>query len=231
MKALNKISQIAAVVFGLGALVLFFFDFADVFGYGFKESYVGAEWAFGGEVQFGEKTQSLAVSLKLLFVFITTALAALLSVFGLFMNKKGLRYAASGISLFTAVYTLVCMTCLDITNFIDVRPVGPFHGVHYTIFAIILLVAMFLFAAFSIVHLFADDYIVAKATGGKTIVNRVIHFFRDYKSEVKKIVWPGWSEVVKNTGIVLVMCAVVGALIWLVDWGLGNLIKLILGLG
>lgn len=230
MKALNKISQISAVVFGLGALVLFFFPFADVYGLGIKETYVGSEWAFGAEVMFGGAKANLAISSKLLFVLITTAFSAVLSIFGLFFNKKGLRYTAAGLGLFTAVYTLVCMTCLHITKFIDVRPVGPFKSVHYTIFAIILLVAMFLYAVASIAHLFLDDYIVAKATGGKTIAYRVVHFFRDYKSEVKKIVWPGWSEVVKNTGIVLVMCAVVGALIWLVDWGLGNLIQLILGL-
>ncbi|MBO5210909.1 MAG: preprotein translocase subunit SecE [Clostridia bacterium] len=87
---------------------------------------------------------------------------------------------------------------------------------------------MFAFAAFAITNLFVDDYIEAKANGGKTIAQRVVHFFRDYKSEVKKIVWPNYKEVLKNTGIVLVMCAVVGALIWLVDWGLGSLIELIL---
>ena len=34
MKALNKISQIAAVVFGLGALVMFFLPFVDVYSKG-----------------------------------------------------------------------------------------------------------------------------------------------------------------------------------------------------
>ena len=58
---------------------------------------------------------------------------------------------------------------------------------------------------------------------------KIAKFFRDYKSEVKKIVWPGPRDVVKNTVIVLIMCAVVGAFIWLVDYGLGQLLKLILG--
>ncbi|MBR5222811.1 MAG: preprotein translocase subunit SecE [Clostridia bacterium] len=62
----------------------------------------------------------------------------------------------------------------------------------------------------------------------KTILYRVIHFLRDYKSEIKKIVWPNYKEVIKNTGIVLIMCAVVGVLIWAVDFGLGKLIELIL---
>ena len=228
MKALNKIFQIAAVVFGLGAVVMFFLPFADVFVKGGdSESYIAAEWAFGAGVKFFGKDFDLAISAKIMFVFFTTLFSALLSIFGLFFNKKGLRYTVAGVSLFTAIYTLVCMLG-KITRFIDVRKVGPFTSVHYTWFAIIMVIAMFLFAAFAIAHLFADDYIVAKETGGKTIAQRVVHFFRDYKSEVKKIVWPGLNDVLKNTGIVLIMCAVVGVLIWLVDFGLGQLLELIL---
>ena len=227
MKILNKISQIAAVVFGLGAIVMFFFPFADVYAKGGSESYIAAEWAFGAGVKFlGAKT-TLAISAKIMFAFFTTAFAVLLSIFGLFFNKKGLRYTVASVGLFSAIYTLVCMLG-KITKFIDVRPIGPFTSVHYTLFAIIMVVAMFLFAAFAITNLFVDDYIVAKETGGKTIAQRVVHFFRDYKSEVKKIVWPGWNDVVKNTGIVLIMCAVVGVLIWLVDFGLGQLLEWIL---
>ena len=62
----------------------------------------------------------------------------------------------------------------------------------------------------------------------RTIFKRIIAFFKDYKSEIKKIVWPGPRDVVKNTAIVLAMCLIVGAFIWLLDLGLGNLIKLIL---
>ena len=49
------------------------------------------------------------------------------------------------------------------------------------------------------------------------------------KSEIKKIVWPGLREVIKNTVVVLVISLMVGAFIWLVDWGLGTLMKLIGG--
>ncbi|MBR5473663.1 MAG: preprotein translocase subunit SecE [Clostridia bacterium] len=62
----------------------------------------------------------------------------------------------------------------------------------------------------------------------RTIMQRVIGFIKDYKSEVKKIVWPGIKDVAKNTAIVLVMCLIVGAFIWLLDLGLGKLIELIL---
>ena len=45
---------------------------------------------------------------------------------------------------------------------------------------------------------------------------RIAKFFKDYKSELKKIVWPTWKQVLKNAGIVIVIvgvCAVaIGAL-------------------
>jgi preprotein translocase subunit SecE len=63
----------------------------------------------------------------------------------------------------------------------------------------------------------------------KTICQRIGLFFRDNKSEVKKIVWPSLRDVIKNTIIVLIMCLIVGALIWAVDFGLGRLIEAILG--
>ena len=229
MKILNKISQIAAVGFGLGALVMFFLPFVDVFSKGeLAGSYIAAQWAFGSKVEFLGEGVKLAASAKVLFTLILTAFAAVLSAVGLFVNKKGIRYTVSAVSLFTAIYTLVCMTALEVTRFVDVRPIAPVSGVHYTLFAIIMVVAMFLFAAFAITNLLVDDYIEAKANGSKTIAQRVIHFLRDYKSEIKKIVWPNYKEVIKNTGIVLIMCAVVGVLIWAVDFGLGKLIELIL---
>ncbi len=230
MKLLNKIFQIAAVVFGLGALVMFFLPFVDVFSKGeLAGSYIAAQWAFGSKVEFLGQGINLAYSAKVLFTFILTAFAAVLNGVGLFVNKKGIRYTVSAVSLFTAIYTLVCMSGA-VPKFVDIRPIAPISSVHYTWFAIIMVIAMFVFAAFAIAHLFVDDYIEAKATNGKTIAQRVVLFFRDYKSEVKKIVWPSFKDVVKNTGIVLIMCAVVGALIWLVDFGLGKLIEIILSL-
>ena len=57
--------------------------------------------------------------------------------------------------------------------------------------------------------------------------DRVKKFWRDYKSEFKKIVWPGIRDVAKNTLIVLILSALVGVFIWLLDWGLGLLMQLI----
>ena len=46
------------------------------------------------------------------------------------------------------------------------------------------------------------------------------------KGEFKKIIWPTLPTVVRNTGVTLAMCAVLGIAICLFDFGLGALIKL-----
>ena len=54
--------------------------------------------------------------------------------------------------------------------------------------------------------------------------------WRGFKSETKKVVWPSWKQVLKNTGIVLVAilcCAVViGALDYAFRIGIDALTKL-----
>lgn len=42
-------------------------------------------------------------------------------------------------------------------------------------------------------------------------------WFREMKSELKKVVWPSGKETMKNTGTVLLCCLVVGAFIWIFD--------------
>lgn len=42
-------------------------------------------------------------------------------------------------------------------------------------------------------------------------------WFREMKSELKKVVWPTRQTVLKNTGTVLLCSLVVGACIWVFD--------------
>ena len=55
-------------------------------------------------------------------------------------------------------------------------------------------------------------------------------FFKDIKGECKKVVWPSAKTVLKSSGIVLACVAVVGVVIWLVDTGLSEVIKLLINL-
>lgn len=59
---------------------------------------------------------------------------------------------------------------------------------------------------------------------------KVKKFFRDTRGEFKKIVWPGLPTVARNTIATLIMCALVGVIIVVIDFGLSALINLLLGL-
>lgn len=59
---------------------------------------------------------------------------------------------------------------------------------------------------------------------------RFLKFFRDSKGEFKKIIWPTWATIVRNTGVTLAMCAILGVAISLFDLGLSSLLKLMLSL-
>ena len=60
--------------------------------------------------------------------------------------------------------------------------------------------------------------------------NRFLKYFRDLKGEFKKIIWPTMPAVVRNTLVTLAMCVFVGAVVALIDFGLGALINLMLSL-
>ena len=57
---------------------------------------------------------------------------------------------------------------------------------------------------------------------------KVKKYLRDTRGEFKKIVWPKLPTVVRNTGVVLAMCAVTGVVIVGVDALCGWLIDLLL---
>ena len=65
-----------------------------------------------------------------------------------------------------------------------------------------------------------------KKSGG----NRFGKFFRDTRGEFKKIIWPTFPTVVRNTCVTLAMCAVLGLAICLFDFGLSYLINLLLSI-
>ncbi len=228
MKTLNKICWILAIVFGLGSVVLFFTDFAAITTSGGTTTLVGAQLGFGSKVEVDGAKVDLARSTHILLNFWLTVICAACA--GLSFKSKKLRYAAAGFGWVTAIYMLV-IALSSAGNFVDRRPIANVTKVEYAPFVLITAIVLFLFAIASTAHLLIDDYLEVLASKGAklTILKRVIRFFRDYKSEVKKIVWPGWKDVQKNTVIVLVICLVIGALIWVIDFGLAKLLSLILG--
>ena len=55
-------------------------------------------------------------------------------------------------------------------------------------------------------------------------------WFREMKSELKKVTWPNQKTVVKNTGTVLLCSLPIGAFIWIFDVVAYSLIQAILSL-
>jgi preprotein translocase subunit SecE len=59
--------------------------------------------------------------------------------------------------------------------------------------------------------------------------NKIVRFFKELKSELKKVVWPSKSQVAKNTVIVIAAVIIIGIVIWVLDmafgFGISKLIK------
>ena len=167
----------------------------------------------------------------LLFTLILSAFTVLFSALAL--KFKGSKGATIGFSLFTAIYMLV-MALSPAYEFVNVSgyPGAPSSVTIAYVGLMPLFISMALFATFASAPagLLISDAIAVKESKGQLlpIPKRFVKFLRDYKGEITKIVWPGPKAVVKNTLIVLGMCLVFGAFVWLVDWGLGNLIELII---
>lgn len=230
MKTVNRICQILSVIFAVVSLVLFFTPFATIATKNGDATLVGAALGFGAKTELAGTEYNMAKSADILFCFWLTVIGALLSIFS-FKSKK-VRYFAPAVGIISGIYMLV-IALRDAVYYVDARPLTTMVGVtgiKYEPSVLLTAIALLLFTVAATAYLLVDDYIeVAQSKGAKrTILKRIVAFFKDYKSEVKKIVWPGPRDVVKNTAIVLAMCLIVGAFIWLLDLGLGKLIQLIL---
>ncbi len=230
MKTVNKICYVLAAVFGLASLALFFTNFATIYSGDTAVNFVGAALGFGAKKTLADGTVvDMAISADILFCFILNAIGFVVSILGI--KSQAARYASPALGLITAIYMLV-MALSSPWKFVDTRPMPNITGLEYNgSFVLFTAIALFVFTAFGIAYLLIDDYVkVKEGKKKKTIFATLVGFFRDYKSEVKKIVWPGLRDVVKNTIIVLIVCLIIGALIWALDFGLGNLIEWLLGI-
>ena len=54
-------------------------------------------------------------------------------------------------------------------------------------------------------------------------------WFREMKSELKKVVWPTPNKVAKNTGTVILCSLAIGVCIWVFDGAAALFIKTLLG--
>ncbi|MBO5743993.1 MAG: preprotein translocase subunit SecE [Clostridia bacterium] len=71
---------------------------------------------------------------------------------------------------------------------------------------------------------------MAEATASKKKSgNKIVRFFKELKSELKKVVWPSKKQVIKNSLIVIAAVIIIGIVIWVLDlafgFGISKLIK------
>lgn len=59
---------------------------------------------------------------------------------------------------------------------------------------------------------------------------RIARFFRELRSELKKVSWPTRAETLKKTGIVIVCVIVVGIIVWIFDGIASSVIDALLSL-
>ena len=67
---------------------------------------------------------------------------------------------------------------------------------------------------------------VKKLSFGK----RIAKWWREMKSELKKVVWPTPRQIVNNTAVALVVMAVSAIVIWGFDWIAGQIVGAVLTL-
>ena len=60
--------------------------------------------------------------------------------------------------------------------------------------------------------------------------SRIKRFFRELRSELKKVVWPSKSQMINNTLIVLLCVVLVGVFIWVFDLVASLVVQGIIGL-
>ncbi len=63
----------------------------------------------------------------------------------------------------------------------------------------------------------------------KNIFAKIANYFKEVKSELKKVVWPSFAKVRKNTFVVILYVLIVGLVIWAMDllftWGMAFFIN------
>jgi len=229
MKALKSICQVLCVIFGVGAFVLFFTQFATINASEGVMNATATQLAFGAKVSIGETVYDMAKSSDILFCMIVSLLTAALSA--LSFKFRGSSIAAPLFAAVGGIYMLVI--ALSKPNaYVDTRPLTGVTSIEYSQFVLFTAIALLACAVIGLLFIFVRNLVEVKESNGKkrTIAQAVLAFIRDYKGEIKKIVWPTVPNVVKNTLIVFAVCAIIGAFIWVLDFGLAKLLNLILGI-
>ena len=227
-KVLPNLFKALVCIFSLTTITFFFFGFVKVGG---DYTLTGFQAAFGSTQNIGGKDVATYKSAWYMFAFL---LSAFTLVFGATNFKvKGAKYASFGFSIASFINMCVLYFASPITKYFDVRPstVNSSKLATELPFMLAVIAAGVVMVLATVSMLVSDAAEVKVSNGTKiTIPKRIKKFFVDYKREIKNIVWPSRSTVLKNFVVVLVMCVIVGAYIWVLDFGLARLLEFVIGL-
>jgi preprotein translocase subunit SecE len=228
MKFVGNILRVLAAVLAIAVLAAFFFPFVDVALSSAKENMNGFECTFGSDLSAtlgdGMTTYKSGYYLGSLVLTILTAAA---TVVAFFSKKKG-WYGTAIVTGIINCILLVSFISKGATAYVDMGHVTG-ATVTYALGLTLAVVAAIASTVMCVAGVLVTDAAECKESGKLTIIQKVLKFLREYKSELKKVVWPGPRSVVKNTLVVLGVCGVALLIIWLVDMGLFKLFELCFG--
>jgi len=67
-----------------------------------------------------------------------------------------------------------------------------------------------------------------KQKQGNKFLDQTMQFFREVKTELKKVTWPSRTQTVGSTIVVIILVIIVSVFLGIVDYGLGNLVRVII---
>lgn len=235
MKALSTFLKVLTFALAAAASAMFLFEFVSLGDY---YNLTGLEISFHSKQLLNGDTITTYRSSWFLFAFILSVITLICSVLNFNFKKKdkisSSKYSTAFFGLATAVAMTVLFTAGSIQTYLDIRPLENISNSIITkeiffLLAFILSIASFVSSFATMIVM--DKVEVMKSNGARlTVIRRIKRFFKDYKSEIKKIVWPSRKTVTKNVLVVLAVCIFVGAFIWVLDFGLANIVERILGI-
>lgn len=233
MKIINYICRIFALILSLGAVVLFFFPFVTMQVGSEAIDATGAQLAFGTTVTTANASYNLAHSVYMLLSIILAALSAITAGVSLGVKKSVGARVVSFLSALIGGIIMLVAALSSVAKFTDYRPVpldaAAVKALSYSPLVLIIAVMLFACAVIGIIGWLVNDYLEVLASKGQklTVWQRVKKFLREMVAEIKKIVWPNYKSVIRNSVIVLILCLLLGAFIWIADFILGYLVDLI----
>ncbi len=65
-------------------------------------------------------------------------------------------------------------------------------------------------------------------TGGDGLARKVSGFLQEFKTEMRKVTWPGRKETVSSTAVVIVTVMIIVLFLGLIDYALGRIVYSVL---